>query len=551
MTTPTITRDFALHDRALDIWINHQAGTLAKSLLEAVMNSIDANSPFVAIDITSQRITIRDEGHGFRNRDSVINYFSTIGTPHEAGDAVFGRFRMGRCQIFKQGASRWRTNTFEFVVDHKNNPDHHEFTENLPFQKGCTIEIDLYTPLNDQEVLQTARTMAQWTLYMSTDIIINGEKTNIPPEGENWDINTGSAYISITETPVMTLYNKGAFVMEEPASTFGTGGTIVTKENLDLIYARNGVKEDCKIMSRIKRSINNYLNDNTSSETMTASRRANILDSLLTGTEDISKIEIFGANILEMATGSHWSFEKLSTFLSRQTYHGRREAVISAVEDDPRKARLVHATDVAIVFGRTTIENLSLSNPSSIIEVLLKIVQRGIRRQAANSAIFQQESSLAYSTSALETALKACVFRPIADLQADLPDHKEVPRELQTAGQKTLGRIIASTMADLTNRKVDKITLTDAGDACYKAAISGSNIFVDIKTLPRLSSGIIAVDALAMLIHSATQSHKDENTPKPLYGAIYDSLLSQITKRTQKMIAANKTDDLRNLFKLT
>ncbi len=78
--------------------IERQAGTVAKSALEAVMNSIDAGATRIEVELTPKRLVIRDNGKGFKSEKEIDDYFAVFGQPHELDgdgrsvDAKYGTY---------------------------------------------------------------------------------------------------------------------------------------------------------------------------------------------------------------------------------------------------------------------------------------------------------------------------------------------------------------------------------------------------------------------------------------------------------------------------
>ena len=119
--TKTETRRFKMHPKLLFDVIQRQAGSLAKAVLEGVMNSIDAKATKCRITLTNNELTISDDGTGIRTRKSIEDFFETFGQPHDESEGkVYGTFRMGRGQLFAYGKNRWRTGPFEMKIDIKN-----------------------------------------------------------------------------------------------------------------------------------------------------------------------------------------------------------------------------------------------------------------------------------------------------------------------------------------------------------------------------------------------------------------------------------------------
>jgi hypothetical protein len=144
--------DFTVDPAILHSIIQSQAGTLSKALLEGVMNSIDAGASGMSVTVTATGFMVVDDGRGFQSRDEIEKWFGRFGTPHVEGDALYGRYRMGRGQMMAFAVTTWRTGTFEMSVDIKNKGMGFGLKERLRGMKGCRITGTLYTPLSGSEL---------------------------------------------------------------------------------------------------------------------------------------------------------------------------------------------------------------------------------------------------------------------------------------------------------------------------------------------------------------------------------------------------------------
>ena len=86
------TRKFKMHEGLIHTIIYKQARTLDKSIMELVMNSIDAGATKVdiTVDVPKNKFIIKDNGKGFQTDDEIDNFFEMLGTPHRSGDSQFG-----------------------------------------------------------------------------------------------------------------------------------------------------------------------------------------------------------------------------------------------------------------------------------------------------------------------------------------------------------------------------------------------------------------------------------------------------------------------------
>lgn len=108
---------FELDPQIIHHIIYSQVGSIGKAIIELIMNSVDAGAGAVIIDISPEGFSCRDDGQGFASRDDVIRYFGRFGTPHQEGDATYGRFRLGRGQIMAHARTIWRSREWQMTVD--------------------------------------------------------------------------------------------------------------------------------------------------------------------------------------------------------------------------------------------------------------------------------------------------------------------------------------------------------------------------------------------------------------------------------------------------
>jgi hypothetical protein len=252
----TETRDLAMHPKLLMDTIKRQAGTLQKANLEGVMNALEADSPEVRIVLDAiggslqAHLSIHDDGIGIETKDELIAHFETFGTPHdESENTTWKQFRMGRGQMFAFGKNVWRTATFKMVVDIDNKGLTYELTENLPYVKGCQIDIDLYkNPIgySHNSVEQYKDCIQKQVRFMEGRILFNGEQINTPASTCKWDFQDANAYYMFNTGMDFKVYNLGAFVMNASLAEMGMMGIVVSKKQLKVNFARNDIQHDCK-----------------------------------------------------------------------------------------------------------------------------------------------------------------------------------------------------------------------------------------------------------------------------------------------------------------
>ena len=261
------TRKLVAHENLLIQSIQKQAGSLKKAILEGVMNSIEAGSSRVEVKFYAQRsinrnepekafLSIYDNGTGIPNKEEIILHFETFGQPHEDNErGIWKRFRMGRGQMFRFGRNKWRTSTFEMIVDIENDGLKYILRENLPFMDGCKIDIELYNnPLDNYSISSVESfkdDVFEQVKYVKTPVYFNGNQVSCDPVDLNWDYEDEYAYYHFNDTSLLKFYNLGAYVKSEHISKYAVGGVVVSKKQLELNYPRNDIEEDCPVFVNI------------------------------------------------------------------------------------------------------------------------------------------------------------------------------------------------------------------------------------------------------------------------------------------------------------
>jgi hypothetical protein len=256
-------RTFKAHAALLRSVIRNQSSTLPKAVLEAVMNSVDAGASTIAIAVDMKNVRIVDDGRGFQSKDDIYAFFEMFGTPHVAGDAVFGRFRMGRGQLFNMGRNVWRSNGFVLDVNigvDDGGCEAEDFNYTIEDDKkagpGCEIDVELYQPMDSYLMGQIERELTHYVKYVSTEITINGHVVNKNPEKARWTLQTDQAYFLLNrEGRGLTIYNQGALVQVCARNTFGVGGVVVSKKRLGVNFARNEILTICPEWKAIKATL--------------------------------------------------------------------------------------------------------------------------------------------------------------------------------------------------------------------------------------------------------------------------------------------------------
>lgn len=304
-------RKFQMHEKLLLDVIMKQAGSVQKAVLEGVMNSIEAGGSKVEVNVTASNVSIVDNGKGFKNKKEVELFFETFGQPHDASEGKkWAQFRMGRGQMFAFGKNHWITGQFEMKVDIKQKLGY-ALTE-LPESKaaaGCSISIDLYERLNDREIYQITREIERYVKYVSIPVFVNDKQVNVPPEDKKWGAESNdAAYIRLLENGTrLEVYNLGVLVCDVHKSKFGVAGTIISKERLEVNFARNEVIQSCPVWKQIKKAIESSsgVEKIKTKRTLSDDERANMIERLCAGELDVNDAK--RTMLFVDVTGTPWS----------------------------------------------------------------------------------------------------------------------------------------------------------------------------------------------------------------------------------------------------
>lgn len=324
---------FSSHSSLLLTVIKSQAGSLAKALLEAVMNSVDAGAQAIRIDLNETSFSVTDDGHGISDRDELERVFATFGTPHEAGDAVFGRFRVGRGQMFAFAATQWRTGTFRMSVDLENQGLDFNLESGLRPVKGCQIKGQLYIPMSPMELSESSSELLDMIQFLNIPVTLNGKRISRKLETMNWTFQTSDAFVLLDRSTELAVYNQGVLVRKYPASLFGSGGVIVSKVPLEVNMARNDVLTySCPVWNRLKALIKtNSLKLLRSRRSMTDVERryaASLISSLPNEARDL---DIASMKLVMDASGKYLALKDLTKFdrISWVPDHRRDEGLVA------------------------------------------------------------------------------------------------------------------------------------------------------------------------------------------------------------------------------
>lgn len=259
-----------------------QSGVIEKAWLEALMNGVDANASKIEFQIDSNTTRYDDDGDSM-TESQIQKYFEYFGLKDDdIADKEFGKFRMGRGQIFNFGVNIWRArenymvvsldddqvevelpdctdSDDETIIDHEGDT-YTVNTKGLSYallsadevDSGISIEVEHYNEIGDLDsTLSEFRKLAGHVSWAhDVEVVINGD--NIYNEPELID-ETKLAYYCKgysdyrSRSPV---YNKGAYVDDFKLGPVSV--SIITKVDLDVTLDRTDILEHDENWKSIK-----------------------------------------------------------------------------------------------------------------------------------------------------------------------------------------------------------------------------------------------------------------------------------------------------------
>jgi hypothetical protein len=364
----TKLRKFKMHPDLLFSVIKSQAGTQEKAILEAVMNAVDAGASRCDIIIDEKGYNISDNGKGFASKKEIDEFFETFGTPHKDGDATYGRFRMGRGQLFAFSTTIWRTTTFEMNVDIQKFGLNYILKENLPFVTGCTIIGTWYKKLSTQELFVLLKEFENLIKYMQIPVYVNGTNLSVNVEKEKWDYKEEDFFVKINKNGnTLSVYNMGALVSHYPASRFGVAGTIVTKSALKVNFARNDVlTSECPLWKKITKKMKEIMSIETSKKNLlTDAEREAILNSVIC--KETLLGEVIQKGLLIDISGKKLSFKTI--------IEAKRITFSTGIHKLKKIEEKINDHKLAIVLSESNLQKFCVKTPQDFIAIINNLIQ--------------------------------------------------------------------------------------------------------------------------------------------------------------------------------
>ncbi|WP_440057891.1 ATP-binding protein [Pseudomonas fragariae (ex Marin et al. 2024)] len=367
---------FELDPEIIHHIIYNQAGSIGKAVIELIMNSVDAHATVVRLNMTNDGFDCTDDGRGFISRKDVLRYFGRFGTPHQVGDATYGRFRLGRGQIMAHAKTEWITNNWVMCVDAQTMGYSYDLEERDEVSPGCTINGTWYETLTDQELMSALQEIRDLVRYTPIRVELNGKAITRDPASEKWDFEDEWAYYRAKAEGPVSIYNQGVLVRNDPSDVWGAGGLIVSKQAINLNVSRTEIlRKTCPVwkpiaveFKRLASEVSARLGDNRKTE----ARRARSARSLLEGSDNILDV-YWREEVITLLPGKRHI--TLMDFLSRSHRFHRiadNKGTYTLIENshDVPKGEAIARDGVIQIIHPLTLERFGCHNSIDFVEAL-------------------------------------------------------------------------------------------------------------------------------------------------------------------------------------
>lgn len=367
---------FELDPQIIHHIIYSQAGSIGKAIIELLMNSVDASATGVRLSMTKDGFNCRDDGKGFASRNDVVRYFGRFGTPHEEGDATYGRFRLGRGQIMAHASTEWLSHYWKMTVDTRSMGYSYDL-EDLPESTiGCFIMGRWYDPLTDSELMSAVQEIRDLVRYTPVSVELNGKVITRDPEKESWDFQDEFAYYRAKAEGPLSIYNQGVLVRHDSSHIWGAGGLIVSKKAIALNVSRTDIlRKTCSVWKPIAKqfaamaeSVTARMGDHRKTE----ARREKSARALLSGDPNILELYEKEEVITLLPGKRHVTLANLLRHAHNRPHNGKITVIENAF--DVPKGEAIARASIALVVHPQTLDRFGCYSPEDFREVLERII---------------------------------------------------------------------------------------------------------------------------------------------------------------------------------
>lgn len=425
-----------------------QSGVIQKAWLEALMNGVDANASKVVFQIDESTTEYSDDGDSMLQSE-VERYFEQFGLKDDdIEDKEFGKFRMGRGQIFNFGVNIWRarenymvvslddesvtvqlddcTTTEDEAIIGVNNSDYTVDTSGLEYalldakdvDGGINITVQHYDPIEDlSDTLDEFKNLARYISWLhDVEVIVNGESLDDEPEVYE---ETKLAYFCKGYTNYKTdspVYNKGAYVDDFDLGPKSV--TIITKHDLDVTLDRTDILDHDQKWQQIQDQyvevVVSELEENPDMTTTQRSwmlRKASDNRSMMNRLADVPLMEDINGDVhsIEDISGSQFSFAEKEDQLAQDAMRKSNVAMLNEKQKG--------AVNDLVQSANEMFDESDAQEYSEVIEEKMQFEMTEISRSELSKRRTQNLDSI-------EGGLRDLGFR--LDINAGYSNHKRV-----------------------------------------------------------------------------------------------------------------------------
>lgn len=431
---------FELDPKIIHHIIYSQAGSIGKAVIELLMNSVDADAKAVRLSMTKDGFHCADDGKGFASRDDVIRYFGRFGTPHEEGDATYGRFRLGRGQIMAHASTVWRSNGWEMTVDTRTMGYHYTLEGLDAPLAGCHITGRWYEPLSDSELMSAVQEVRDLVKYTPISVALNDRLITRDPRTEKWDAEDAFAYYRVKEEGAVSIYNQGVLVRHDASHVWGAGGLIVSKQAIGLNVSRTEIlRKTCPAWKAIAKQFGKMAEEITSrlgDHRKTEARREKSARALLSGDPKITGI-YDDEEVITLQPGKRHVTMRDFLRKCRYSHNKQQGGTFTVVENgfDVPKGEAIAREGIAVVVHPKTLERFGCYNAHDLRDCVDRI-NANLRDDVAKNGTAYW--GLDVCTSPIWSTSQPCAMRSLNAPKSSLK-RRRLTRKHAAPGQRCAG----------------------------------------------------------------------------------------------------------------
>jgi len=377
---------FELDPQIIHHIIYSQAGSIGKALIELLMNAVDAGARTVQLTMTKEGFKCADDGRGFASREDVLRYFGRFGTPHQEGDATYGRFRLGRGQIMAHAKTQWFSNHWHMNVDTQQMGYSYDFEDLGDHLPGCMIVGTWYEPLNDLELMSAVQEIRDLVRYTSISVELNERVITRDPTAEKWDFEDEWAYYRVKEEGAVAIYNQGVLVRHDASHIWGAGGLIVSKKAIGLNVSRTEIlRKTCSVWKAIAKvfgPLADKVSGRLGEHRKTEARREKSARQLLSGDPRLNDI-FWKEEVITVLPGKR--HVTLDAFFGK-AHREHKNTYSAAYSRDVPKGEAIAQQGIIQVIHPQTLERFGCHSVDDFVEVLERVVGHLVADSQSNQS---------------------------------------------------------------------------------------------------------------------------------------------------------------------